>query len=71
MTWHYEKNFGKLKSAVEHQKSHERFSEYICHSCSQNSKHCLLCLNEKYEIATDKGDTLLNKRTDKHFQTQK
>ena len=35
-----------------------------CRSCNINSKRCLLCLNEKYEIATYKGDNLLNKRTD-------
>ena len=29
----------------------------ICCSYNPNSKHCLLCLNEKYEIATYKGDT--------------
>ena len=31
--------------------------------CNPNSKCCLLCLNEKYKIATDKGDNFLNKRT--------
>ena len=36
----------------------------ICRSYNPNSKHCLLCLNEKYEIATYKGDNLLNKRTE-------
>ena len=36
----------------------------ICGSYNQNSKRCLLCLNEKYEIATYKGDNLLNKRTE-------
>ena len=35
----------------------------ICRSYNPNSKRCLLCLNEKYEIATYKGDNLLNKRT--------
>ena len=28
-TLNYQKNFGKLKSAVEHQKSHGRLSEYV------------------------------------------
>ena len=28
-TQNYQKNFGKLKSAVEHQKSHGRLSEYV------------------------------------------
>ena len=28
-TRNYQKNFGKLKSAVEHQKSHGRLSEYV------------------------------------------
>ena len=29
-----------------------------------NSKHYLLCSNKKYEIATYKGENLLNKRTE-------
>ena len=36
----------------------------ICPSYNPNSKRCLLCLNEKYEIATYKGNNLLNKRTE-------
>ena len=36
----------------------------ICRSYNPNSKRCLLYLNEKYEIATYKGENLLNKRTD-------
>ena len=36
----------------------------ICRSYNPNRKRCLLCLNEKYEIATYKGDNLLNKRTE-------
>ena len=36
----------------------------MCRSYNPNSKRCLLCLNEKYEIATYKGDNLLNKRTE-------
>ena len=45
----------------------------ICRSCNPNSKRCRLCLNKKYEIATYKGDNLLNKRTEikKHLQTKK
>ena len=35
-----------------------------CPSYNPNSKRCLLCLNEKYEIATYKGDNLLNQRTE-------
>ena len=34
-----------------------------CHSNNPNSSRCLLCLNEKYKIATYKGDNILNKRT--------
>ena len=33
-------------------------------SYNPNSKRCFLCVNEKYEIATYKGDNLLNKRTE-------
>ena len=36
----------------------------ICRSYNPNSKRCLLCLNEKFEIATYKGDNFLNKRTE-------
>ena len=55
-------NFGKSKSAMVHQKLHGKLSE--CFSYNQNSKYCLLCLNEKYEIATYRGDNLLNKTTE-------
>ena len=34
----------------------------ICCSYKPNSKRCLLCLNEKYKIATYKGDNFSNKR---------
>ena len=34
----------------------------ICRSYNPNSKRWLLCLNKKYEIATNKEDNLLNKR---------
>ena len=37
----------------------------ICRSYNPNSKRYLLCLIEKYEIATYKADNLLNKRTKK------
>ena len=36
----------------------------ICRSYNPNSKRCLLCLHENYEIATYKGDNLLNKRNE-------
>ena len=36
----------------------------ICCSYNPNSKRCLLCLNEKYEIATYKEYSLLNERTE-------
>ena len=36
----------------------------ICRSHNPNSKCCLLCLNQKYEIATYKGYNFLNKRTE-------
>ena len=35
-----------------------------CHPYNQKKRQCILCLNEKYEIACYKGDNLLNKRTD-------
>ena len=36
----------------------------ICRSYNPNSKRCLLCLHEKYEIATCKGGNLLSRRTE-------
>ena len=36
----------------------------VCCSYNPNSKRYLLCLNEKYEIAPYKGDSLLNKKTE-------
>ena len=36
----------------------------ICRSYNLRRRCFLLCLNEKYEIATYKGDNLLNKRTE-------
>ena len=63
MIRNYQKNFGKSKSAMEHQKLHEKLSEYVVLN-NPSSKRCLLCLKEKYEIATYKGDDLLNKRTE-------
>ena len=59
----YQKNFGKSKSEIEHQKLLIKMIR-ICRFCNPNSKRCLLCLNEKYEIATYKGDNLLNKITE-------
>ena len=63
MIRNYQKNFGKSKSAMELQKLHAKIIR-ICPSYNPNSKRCLLCLNEKYEIATYKGNNLLNKRTE-------
>ena len=34
------------------------------HAYNQKKRQCILCLNEKYEIACYKGDNLLNKRTE-------
>ena len=48
MTWNYQKYFGKCKTG---------------HYCNPNNDCSLLCLNEKYEITTCKGDNLLRKRT--------
>ena len=64
MIGNYQRNFGKSKSAMEHQKLHGKLSEYVRPSYNPNSKRCLLCLNKKYEIATYKGNNLLNKRTE-------
>ena len=48
---------------MQHQKLHEKLSEYAVFTI-QTGKRCLLCLNEKYEIATYKGVNLLNKKTE-------
>ena len=58
----YQKNFGKSKR--------NGTPKIICEiirispSYNPNSKRCLLCLNEKYEIAIYRGNNLLNKRTE-------
>ena len=55
MIQNYQENFGILKRAMEHQKLPGKLSQYVI---------CLLCLNEKYEIATYKEDNLFNKGTE-------
>ena len=50
MIRHYQNNFGKSKSAAEHQKIAWKIIR-ICPSYNPNSNRCLLCLNEKHEIA--------------------
>ena len=35
-----------------------------CHAYNHKKRQCILCVNEKYEIACYKGDNLLNKRTE-------
>ena len=60
MIRNYQKDFGKSKSVMEHQKLHGKLSEYIVLTIQTVlCLLCLLCLNEKYEIATYKGDRLL------------
>ena len=56
MTRNYQKNLGKSEIAMEYQK--------LLGKLCPNSERCVLFLNEKYEIATYKGDNLLNKRTE-------
>ena len=51
--------FGNQKATMKHQKLHAKLSE--CCSYNLNSQHCLLWLNEKYEIAIYKGENLLNR----------
>ena len=58
-----QKNFGKSKKRNGTPKT-TRGIIRICRSYNPNSKRCLSYLNEKYEIATYKGDNLLNKRTE-------
>ena len=59
MIRNYQKNFGKSKNIKNTWKIIR-----ICRFYNPNSKCCLLCLNEKHEIAIYKGDNLLNKRTE-------
>ena len=54
------KNFGKSKSAMQHQKLHGKLSEYVVLTIQTVSA----AFYEKQEIATYKGDNLLNKRTE-------
>ena len=49
---------------MEHQNLHEKLSEYAVLASQTVSVFYLLCLNEKYKIATYKGDKLLNNRTE-------
>ena len=35
-----------------------------CHANNQKKRQCILCLNQKYEIACYKRDNLLNKITE-------
>ena len=56
----YSKNFGKLKSAMEHQKSKPKYAVLTIQAVSA----AFLCLNEKYEITNFKEDNFLNKRTE-------
>ena len=62
MIRNYQKNLGKSKSAMEHRKLHGKLSEYV--PLTNQTVSYLLCLTDKYEIATYKGDNLLNKRTE-------
>ena len=57
----YQKNFGKTKKRNRTSKITWEIIR-ICHSYNPNSKLCLLCLNEKYEIRIYEGDNLLNDR---------
>ena len=59
----YQKNFRKKKKYSGTSKVTWKLIR-ICRSYNPNSKRCILCLNEKYENATYKGDNLLNKRTE-------
>ena len=63
MIRNYQKNFQKSKSKMEHQRLHGKLSEYVV--LTTQTVGCLLCLNEKCETATYKGENLLNKRTEK------
>ena len=55
------KEFWKVKKCNVTSKTAWRIIR-ICRSYNRKSKHCLLCLNDKYEIVTNKGDNFLNKR---------
>ena len=57
------KEFWEIKKRNEARKISRKIFR-ICPSYNPNSKRCLLCLIEKHEIATYKGDNFLNKRTE-------
>ena len=54
----YQKNFGKSKSAKEHQKLHVKLSQYII--LTSQTVGVAFCLHEKFKTATHTGDKLLN-----------
>ena len=57
------KEFGEIKKDNETPKIIWKIIR-ICCSYNSNRKHCLLCLNEKYEIATYKEDNPVNEKTE-------
>ena len=56
------KEFWEIKKRIGKQKITWKIIR-ICRSYNPNSKSCLLYVNEKYEIATHRGNNLSNKRT--------
>ena len=61
MIQNYQRNFRKSKKRNGTPKITREIIR-ICRSYNPNSKLCLLCLNEKYEIRIYEGDNLLNHR---------
>ena len=53
MIRNYQENFGKSKSAMQQQKITWKIIR-TCRSYNPNNIRCLLCLNEKYDVATYK-----------------
>ena len=62
MTRNYRMNSGKLKLQRRASPSVENFR--TIQSYNVNTKRCLLCLNEKLQIAIYRGNNMLNKRTE-------
>ena len=59
----HKKSFNHVKKRIGTPKITWKIIRKCC-SYNPNSKHCLLCLNDKNEIATYKEDNLLNKRAE-------
>ena len=53
-----------LQGKTTEQNSHNKVETINeCHACNQKERESILCLNQKFEFASYKGENLLNKIT--------